>query len=125
MCCLRCESLPPKICVSRFMARRSVAGSDLLTGTMAVFSLPDRGRESKTLRIRCHEAAELGADAIVTVFARRSTMMLVEPAADGGKRNVATSPAVSWEDCRLVPHVFANLFSKSRAVRVLSCQVCV
>src|SRR6476646_10184728 len=125
MCFFRCGVAPPKICVRRFTARRSVAGSDLLTGMTAVFSLLERGRESRTLISRCQEAADAGGDAIVAELARRSTMMLVEPPAEGGKRKVATSPAVSCDDCRLVPQVFASLFSKSRAVRFLNCQTCV
>jgi len=54
---------------------------------------------------------------------RRSTTMLVEPASDCGKRNVATSPTEVLRRCRLVPHVFVNLASKSRALRFFRRQV--
>src|SRR5262249_45240069 len=123
MCCLRWEFEPPKICDSNVTARRSVARSDFVTGTTAVSSLADRGRESRIPIKRSQEAADAAGDAIVAVLARRSTTMLVGTATEGGNRKGAPAPTECCEDCRLLPQVLASLLSKSRALRFFNCQV--
>src|SRR4051812_30851395 len=102
-----------------------VAASAFTSGLMAVCSLGDRGRESRIVIRRSHDAALERGSVIVAVFARRSTTTLVVPAAVAGKRNVATSPIWSCDDCRLLPQVRTSLLSKSRAERFLSRQVVV
>src|SRR4051812_25139176 len=101
MYCLRCGSARPeeKYSVKMAAARRIVLGSAFTSGTIEVCSPDCLGRESRIETRRCHVAEEDAGALIVAVLARRSTTMLVVPAADGGKRNVATSPTESWDDC--------------------------
>src|SRR5687767_11871621 len=106
MCCLRCDWAAEKSWDSSATALLIVAGSAFARGMMHVPSRDDLGRESRIVNRRCHDAADEAGEATVAVFVRRSTTMLVVPAAVGGKRNVAMSPTGSWDDCRLVPQVF-------------------